>query len=127
MLFKPPAPEPALRGIHALLDSWNAEADYFRSVAVAARHGEPPASYLVDAAEEAQQGLEMLLDEIDNALDALPPGHPDFPALLHAQVAAVALRESIGHSLDVLERFVALPAPGPVRIAHTRSPSHLAQ
>lgn len=117
MLFRPTADQ-KLDAIHALLDGWNAEADRFRQAAIAARKGEAPGSLIIAAAEEAHDGLITLLDEIDRALDAVPPGKADFAGLLRAQNIAVSLLESVGHSYDVLESFVSAPEAGPVRIAH---------
>lgn len=119
MLYKP-APRSAISAISSLLDSWNLEADAFRAAAVAARKGRSPGSGIVAAARNAQDGLSTLLEEIDTALVALPAGHPDFRDLLHAQVAALALHESISTSLDVLERFTTAPSLEPLHIVHPR-------
>lgn len=105
MLYKPDH-RPALGGVRPLLDSWNAEADYFRRVAQAARAGTAPPSGVVAAAQQALDGLRTLLDQIDQALSALPAGHPDFRELLQAQITGFALTESIAHSADVLDAFV---------------------
>ena len=109
MLYKP-NPQPALGGVRPLLECWNAEADYFRRVALAARHGTAPPAGAVAAALAAQQGITDVLDQIDQALTALPAGHPDFRDLLQAQITALSLRESIAHSVDVLDAYV--PEPG---------------
>ena len=121
MLFKP-QPQWPLGGIFLALDGWNAEADRFRLAASGAQNGTAPSALVVAAAEEARDGLVTLLDEIDGALDALPAGHPDFSGLLQAQNASISLYESIGCSLDRLDRFVAVPSPVPTRIAHPRPP-----
>ena len=62
------------------------------------------------AALEASNGLAKLHEQIDQALGALPAGHPDFRELLQAQIMALSLSESIALSIDVLDRYV--PAPG---------------
>ena len=118
MLFRPTADQ-RLDVIHALLATWNGEADRFRTVASTARKGEQPASTVVEAAEEAHDGLMSLLDEMDRALDTLPAGHAQFSALLQAQTSAVALLESIGQSLDVLSQYATSAVPEPQRIAHS--------
>jgi hypothetical protein len=104
MLFRPPA-EHRLEAARNLLDGWNAEADRFRTAAIAALKGEAPTAALVDAMEEARIGLVVLLDDIDGALERVAPGDADFTGLLHAQVCAVALLESIGRSAEIIERF----------------------
>lgn len=117
MLFRPSADQ-NLTAIHAMLDAWNAEADRFRQAAVAARGGETPSSLTAGAAEEAHEGLMTLLGEIDDALERVAPGSPQFGGLLQAQMMAIALLESVGNSYDVLDRFVTEPVGGPHRIAH---------
>lgn len=117
MLFRPTADQ-KLDGIHAMLGSWNAEADRFRQAAIAARKGETPGSMIISAVEEAHDGLMSLLEAIDRAMDALPPGSQDFASLLKAQTIAVSLLESIGSSYDVLDRFVGAPEAAPVHITH---------
>ena len=117
MLFRPSVDQ-NLIAVHAMLDSWNAEADRFRQAAVAARHGEAPTSLTVAAAEEAHDGLMSLLGEIDEALEKVAPGSQQFSDMLHAQMAAIALLESVGNSYDVLDRFVTKEMAGPTRIAH---------
>jgi hypothetical protein len=117
MLFRPTADQ-NLAAVHAALDAWNVEADRFRRCAIAARQGEAPSSLTISAAEEAHDGLRSLLDELDQAFDALPPGHPDFGAMLQAQTTALALLESIGNSYEVLERSVTEQIEAPTRIAH---------
>ena len=109
MLYKPDY-RPAFSGMRPLLDCWNNEADYFRRMAQAARHGTPPPAGVVAAALEAQDGLAQVLERIDQALAALPAGHEDFRELLQAQITALSLRESIAHSADVLDAYV--PTPG---------------
>ena len=104
MLFRPSADQ-NLTAIHAMLDAWNAEADRFRQAATAARKGEAPTSLTATAAEEAHDGLMALLEEIDEGL-------------LQAQITAMALLESVGNSLDVLDRFVTEEIDGPTRIPH---------
>jgi hypothetical protein len=117
MLYRPSADQ-NLIAVHAVLDGWNAEADRFRQAAIAARKGEAPTSLTVAAAEEAHDGLMSLLGEIDEALDKVKPGSQQFADLLHAQMAAIALLESVGTSYDILDRFVAEPVAGPARISH---------
>ena len=117
MLFRPSADQ-NLIAVHAMLDSWNAEADRFRQVAIAARNGEAPTSLTVAAAEEAHDGLMSLLGEIDEALAKVTPGSQQFSDMLHAQMAAIALLESVGNSYDILDRFVTTEIAGPTRIAH---------
>ena len=112
-----PTADQKLDGIRALLAAWNGEADRFRAAASAARKGEQQQSVVVAAAEEAHDGLIGLLEEIDRALETLPPGHPEFAGLLNTQGAAVALLESVGNSMDVLSSFSTDPVPEPVRIA----------
>jgi hypothetical protein len=117
MLVRPIVDE-SLDPIQAMLASWDLDADGFRIAASAARRGEQPSSATLKAAEEAHDGLIGLLEEIDRILEALPPGHPNFSPLLRAQIKAVALMESVGTSLDVLERFVTDPVAEPVHIGH---------
>lgn len=111
MLFRPSVDQ-NLVAVHAMLDNWNAEADRFRRVAIAARNGESPTSLTVAAAEEAHEGLLSLLAEIDEALDKVKPGSQQFGDLLHAQMTAIALLESVGNSYDILDRFVPEPVGG---------------
>lgn len=117
MLFKPPA-EGRLDAAQALLTSWNDEADRFRVAAREALAGTAPAESVLRTAEEARHELAALEDEIAWLLDGVPAGDPDFSRLLHAQVAAAALRESVDNSLDVLDRFIPEPGPGPISIRH---------
>lgn len=104
MLFRPPA-DHRLDAARNLLDGWNAEADRFRTGAIAALQGEPPTAALVDAMEEAQMGLTVLLDDIDGALERAAPGDADFAGLLHAQICAVALLESFERSAEIIDEF----------------------
>jgi hypothetical protein len=117
MLFRPSADQ-NLEAVHSMLDSWNAEADRLRQAAIAARSGETPTSLTAAAAEEVHDGLVSLLDELDDALDKVSPGSPQFGALLKAQMTAIALLESVGNSFDILDRFVMTKNEGPTRIAH---------
>jgi len=120
MLYKPDY-RPILAGVRPLLDSWNTEADYFRRVALAARQGTPPPTGAVSAALEAREGIESVLDQIDQTLTALPAGHPDFRELLQAQIVALALSESIAHSFDVLDTYVPIPGSEARVIRHAES------
>ncbi len=115
MLFRPTADQ-RLDSIHAMLEASNAEADRFRLAAMAARKGEAANSLTAAAAEEAHDGLMALLDDLDQALNAVPPGHPSFAALLQAQATAVALLESVGNSYEILERAVTEQVSAPTRI-----------
>jgi hypothetical protein len=117
MLFRPSIDQ-NLVAVHAMLDSWNAEADRFRRVAIAARNGEAPTSLTVAAAQEARDGLMSLLGEIDDALGKVAPGSQQFGDLLRAQMMAIALLESVGNSYDMLDRYIPEPVHGPKRIAH---------
>jgi hypothetical protein len=117
MLFHPAADE-RLGAIGAQLDLWDGEADRFRSAAIAARAGEAPSTAQVAAAEETHDGLTSLIDELDRALETMPPGAAHFPALLRAQTRAVALIESIGSSLDVLAECPAVAVPEPILAGH---------
>jgi hypothetical protein len=117
MLFRPSVDQ-NLSAVHAMLDNWNAEADRFRQAAIAARNGQAPTSLTVSAAEEAHEGLMSLLGEIDEALATVKPGSQQFADLLHAQMAAIAVLESVGNSYDILDRFVTEHIAGPTRIAH---------
>jgi hypothetical protein len=101
MLFRPEAHE-RLHSIRAQLLSWGEEADRFRAAAGAVRRGEPQLDTLVVGAEELHDGLMMLLEELDRALEGLPAGHAEFGALLHAQSKTLSLLESVSNSLDVL-------------------------
>lgn len=126
MLFKPQA-ETQVDGVCALLLSWNAEADRFRTAVEAARHGAAPSSNTVEAAEGMYGGLMELLGDIDQGLGRLPPGHRDFATLLQAQMMAMNLLEALGKSLDVLERFATRPLATPVRIDHRGDYAEAAQ
>lgn len=117
MLFRPGA-EQNLEAVHGMLESWNVEADRFRQAALAGRSGDAPSTVTAAAAEEAHDGLMSLLSEIDDALDKVSAGSPQFGVLLKAQMTAVALLESIGNSFDILDRLVATQATAPTRIAH---------
>jgi hypothetical protein len=117
MLFRP-LPENHLEGISALLETWNAEADGFRAAALAARHGESPSSVVVAAADETHGRLLQLIEDIDQAMGRVPPGHQIFASLLQAQLVATNLLESISNSLDVLERFTVVQMSEPKTIAH---------
>jgi hypothetical protein len=119
VLFRPTADQ-RIDGVTTELDGWNVEADRFRTAAIAARHGEQPSSALVAAAEEAQDGLMILLEDMDRALEALPPGHKDFAALLRTQMTAIAIMESIRSSLDVLSRFAPTADTTPMLIERVR-------
>jgi hypothetical protein len=115
VLFRPTADQ-RLDGILSMLEVWNEEADRFRAVAVAARKGEAPSSLVVAGVEEAHDGLIGLLDEIDRAVEGVPPGDRAFADLLKAQGKAVSLLESVTNSMDVLSLVVTDDQPGPVRI-----------
>lgn len=120
MLFRPPA-DHRLDAARSLLDGWNGEADRFRAAALAALKGEPPTAALVDALDETQTGLMMLLDDIDGALERAAPGDAEFSGLLHAQICAVALLESINRSSDILDQFEPDSSVLPIeRVAHAQ-------
>jgi hypothetical protein len=115
VLFRPTADQ-RLDGILSMLEVWNDEADRFRAVAIAARKGETPTSLTVAEVEEAHDGLLSLLDEIDRAIEGVPPGDRAFADLLRAQSKAVSLLESVTNSMDVLSPLMTDDQPGPVRI-----------
>jgi hypothetical protein len=117
MLFRPSADQ-NLIAVHAMLDSWNVEADRFRQAAKAVRAGESPDPLTVAAAEEAHDGLMSLLGEIDDAFAKVAPGSGQFAGLLQAQNTALALLESVTNSYDLLDRFVATDVAAPTRIPH---------
>ena len=113
-----PSPDMRLAAIHAMLMTWDGEADRFRSAALAALKGETPSALLVAAVEEAHDGLFNVLDEMDRMLAQLAAGSAEFSQILRAQTMAVALLESIGNSRERLDRFSAEDVAGPHRIAH---------
>lgn len=115
MLFRPTADQ-RLDGILGMLEVWNEEADRFRAVAAAARKGEAPSSLAVAGVEEAHDALISLLDDIDRAVENVPPGDRGFADLLRAQSKAVALLESVTNSMDALSLVVTDDQPAPVRI-----------
>ena len=115
MLFRP-TPDQRLEGILSMLEVWNDEADRFRAVAVAARKGEAASSLAIAGVEEAHDGLISLLEEIDRAIEKVPPGDRAFADMLRAQSKAVSLLESVTNSMDVLSLVVTDDQPGPVRI-----------
>lgn len=116
-MFRLPT-EHRLDAVRTQLDSVNADADRFRVAATAARNGDRPAKALVDAAEDAHDGLMMLLEDLDAAIDSLPAGDTEFPPLLRAQVATMALLESVGNSLFLLESSKSVAVREPTHIAH---------
>lgn len=116
MLFRPTADQ-RVEGILAMLDVWNEEADRFRAAASTASRGDTPSSLLAAGAEEAHDGLMLLLEDIDRALESLPPGDRGFAALLSAQAKAVALLESVSNSMDVLSLVVSNDRPAAVVIS----------
>jgi hypothetical protein len=92
-----------LNNARPLLDSWNAEADYFRRAAQAARRGGPLPIGIAGAVRDTTIKLAMLLNQIEETLTELPAAHCDFRLLLWAQIAAVSLSQSISKSSEVLE------------------------
>ncbi|MBI4923264.1 MAG: hypothetical protein HY834_16100 [Devosia nanyangense] len=64
---------------------------------------------VVSAAEHTQGKLSELLEDLDRAIDAVAPGHAETSWLLRARVTTGSLLESIGTSLEMLDR----PTPGP--------------
>jgi hypothetical protein len=117
MLFHPSADE-RLGAIATQLELWDGEADRFRAAAVAARSGAAPSAALIAAAEETHDGLASLIEELDRALETMPAGAAQFPALLRAQTRAIALIESISGSLDVLAECPAVAVPEPTVVGH---------
>jgi hypothetical protein len=113
-----PSQDQRLAAIYAMLANWDREADRFRAAATAALRGETPSSLVVAAVEEAHDGLINLLDQMDRALAELASGSAEFAQMLRAQTMALGLLESIGTSLDRLDRYVADQVAGPHRIAH---------
>ena len=109
----------SLDAVERLLRNWSADADRYRSAALDARTGVRPGAALVAGAEETQERLCTLLDTIDQAISTLSPGDPAFRGWLRTQVTASALLESVGNSLDVLERIVAIPNAEPTRIGRS--------
>ena len=105
-----------LDAIHALLETWNGEADRFRAAALAARRGETPASSVVTALSEAHAGLLDVLEATDQI--ASTTRGDNFAAVLRLQTTALALLESLSTSLDDLDRFVTDKVSEPVAIAH---------
>jgi hypothetical protein len=90
-----------------LLDSWNGEADRFRASAIGMRHGEMPSPVLLEAMDDADDGLTELIGDIDRALERAAPGRQERSALLQIQVTALALSESIGRSRDMMDEALA--------------------
>ena len=107
---------PLLETVERQLRNWSADADRYRSAALDSRSGVRPGAALVAGAVETQERLCTLLDTIDQAISTLSPGDPAFRGWLRTQVTASALLESVGNSLDVLERMVAIPNAEPTRI-----------
>src|SRR5436853_470981 len=100
MLFRPP-PDQNPAAVQALLEGWNAEVDDFRRLARAALVTGQTMSATVLAAEDMNEGLASLLTELDEALGRVPSGSRRLTELLHAQVKATALYESIAKTLDI--------------------------
>jgi hypothetical protein len=117
MLFRPPLDQ-NLAAIHAMLDSWNVEADHFRQAARAATNGEAPALLTTCAAHEMKDAIEALLAEIDDALQAVAPCTRSFMDLMHAQLTALALLESVDRSCEMLEVLAPVPVNSPTLIPH---------
>jgi hypothetical protein len=112
------SPDHELDAMHSLLDTWNADADRFRRAAIAAERGETPTPSVVTGLAEAHAGLLEVLEATDRMVTTMHGGNAAFSAILHLQTKALALLESLSHSLDVLDRFVTEPASEPVKIGH---------
>jgi hypothetical protein len=115
MLFRPNI-EANLAAVHTMLDAWNEDADRYRRAAMAVRRGEEADGVVANAAVEAHEGIERVLEEIEGALDRLPAGDRRVSELLQILVSAQALAESIERSCEVLA--VATEIRGPAHIPH---------
>jgi nitrogen fixation/metabolism regulation signal transduction histidine kinase len=115
MLFRPP-PDQSPAAVQALLDAWNVEADDFRRIARAARVTGQAMSSTVLAAEDISEELVSILEELDEALGKASSGTKLFTDLLHAQVKATALLESIAKTLDILDACMKVGVNGPTII-----------
>lgn len=115
MLFRP-AFETNLAATQIMLDGWNEDADRFRRAAMAVRRGEEPDELVAKAAAEMHEGIERLLEDIEGALDRLPPGDRRLTELLQILVTAQALAESVERSWEVLS--AAPEIDGPAHISH---------
>jgi hypothetical protein len=122
MLYRPEAKD-RLHEIEVRLAGWAEDADRFRRAAIAARRGTPQSVTLADAAEEVRDELMSLVDDLDLALDRLPPGHAEFGAVLAVQGAALALLESVGNSLDVFAEMMPEERTAATPIARAPSPN----
>ena len=114
-----PMPTRSLDAVEAELNQLSGQADLYRIAALAARQGAHPTSTLITDAEAAQVTLDGLLEALDLAIDGLRPGAPEFAAWLRTRVTTMALLESIGNSLDVLEQLSAVTPNDPVHIGHS--------
>ena len=115
MLFRP-AFETNLAATQIMLDGWNEDADRFRRAAMAVRRGEEPDELVAKAAAEMHEGIERLLEDIEGALDRLPPGDRRLTELLQILVTAQALAESVERSREVLS--AAPEIDGPAHMSH---------
>jgi hypothetical protein len=116
-MFHPSASQ-RLVHIRAMLEAWSQDADGFRVAVAVARKGQRPTSSLLAGVEGTHDGLTGALEEIDRLMSELPPGHADFSQLLLAQTVTLGLLDSVGNSLDRLERHAAEPKQGVTRDRH---------
>jgi hypothetical protein len=115
MLFRPNI-EANLAAVQTMIDGWNEDADRYRRAAIAMRRGEEVDGLVANAAAEAHEGVERVLEEIEGALDRLPAGDRRMSELLQILVSAQALAESLERSCEVLS--VATEIRGPAHIPH---------
>ena len=115
MLFRPTI-EANLTAVQSMLDGWNEDADRYRRAAIAMRRGGEVDGLVANAAAEAHEGVERVLEEIEGALDRLPAGDRRMSELLQILVSAQALAESLERSCEVLS--VATETRGPAHIPH---------
>ena len=115
MFFRPNI-EANLAAVQTMLDGWNEDADRYRRAAMAVRRGEDVYGLVANAAAEAHEGVERVLEEIEGALDRLPAGDRRMSELLQVLVSAQALAESLERSCEGL--LVAPQKRGPAHIPH---------
>jgi hypothetical protein len=111
----------------AMLPHWNAEADHFRRMALAARSGGEMPEGTIEQAEALNTQIRAALERSDMLMTMTLAGDPVLSSLLRAGAEFEALLESLQTSIEMLIVSADRPRGRAVRVIAHADPSAASQ
>jgi hypothetical protein len=108
--------EKAFAAWRALLPHWNAEADRFRKLALAARSGEAVQVGAFDEAEAMVQQIRAAMERADMLMTMTQAGDAALSTLLRASAEFESLLESLQTSLEMADLVAGRPLRRPLQV-----------